>query len=104
VVLSTLVYVPATWVLVGLAVALFGLLPRLAVTLTWTVLGLFLLLDILSEFKIVDDISYLSPFAATPGVLLSGGSSPLNLVWLTLIAAVLVAIGFVRWNRRDLTS
>ncbi len=88
VILSTLAYVPATWVLVGLAVALFGLLPRLAATLTWTVLGLFLLVDLLAEFKVIDNPSYLSPYAATPDVLISSGLAPLNLLWLTLIAAV----------------
>ncbi|WP_163510412.1 ABC transporter permease [Fodinicola acaciae] len=102
-VLATLAYVPATWILVGLGVAFFGLLPRLAAALTWTVLGVFLLLDLLAEFRIVDDVSFLSPYAATPSVLVAGGASPVNLLWLTLIAAALVAIGLYSWRRRDLT-
>ena len=43
---ATLAYLPAAWVLAGITVLLFGLLPRVATFLSWTVLGICLLLDL----------------------------------------------------------
>jgi ABC-2 type transport system permease protein len=58
--------VPACLVFAGLVVALYGWAPRLAGPLTWTVLGLVLLIDLVGEFGLVDaSVLRLSPFVRT---------------------------------------
>src|SRR5687767_9809176 len=43
---TTLAKLPALWVIAGLTIALFGLLPKAASAASWTVLGLVLLLEL----------------------------------------------------------
>jgi ABC-2 type transport system permease protein len=104
VVLASIAYLPATWVLVGIAVALFGLAPRIAVAVSWTALGLFLFVDLLAEFKLIADATFLSPYLVVPNVLLPSSGSSFGLLVVTLLAASLVAVGLLGWRRRDLAS
>ncbi|MEV0618911.1 ABC transporter permease [Nonomuraea sp. NPDC050404] len=102
---ATLAYLPAVWIVVGIATLLFGLLPRLAAAVSWTALGLFLVVDLLAEFKLATGaVLDLSPFVHVPALLLGGGaSSPvLPLLGLTLVAAVLAVAGLASLRRRDL--
>jgi ABC-2 type transport system permease protein len=101
VLVAALVRLPAAWVLVGVAVALFGLAPRLVV-LAWAALVLFLLLGELgSLLRLPDWLIDVSPFGHTPR--LPGGELGLApLAWLTLIAAVLIGTGLSAFRRRDI--
>lgn len=100
---ATLAYVPAVWVLVGIATALFGLLPRAAVAASWTALGLFLLIDLLAEFHLMTGpILDLSPFVHIPAVLLDATPPLTPLLALSLLAAALCALGLLTLDRRDL--
>ncbi|SDM41657.1 ABC transporter permease [Allokutzneria albata] len=91
----TLMYLPACLVFVGLATALTGWAPRVAVPVTWAVLLLVILVDFLGEFRLVDVsvLTFLSPFVAVAG---SGAG-----VVLVGIAGVLVVGGLVGLRRRD---
>ncbi len=97
---AALVQLPAVWVLAGLAMALFGLLPRF-VALTWTALIAFLILGQLGELLQLDQILLdLSPFTHVPQVPATDvTASPL--VWLVVVAAVLIAAGLTGFRRRD---
>ncbi|MGC3955203.1 MAG: hypothetical protein QM804_13320 [Propionicimonas sp.] len=101
--LSTLAYLPAALTVVGLALALVGWLPRLAVAASWTVLGLLILLDLFAEFNLIpaDLVGRLSPFAATFGGLFAGGL-PATLGVLTAIGLGLGGLGVLGLRRRDL--
>jgi ABC-2 type transport system permease protein len=97
---ASLVQAPALWVLVGLTMALFGIVPR-AVLVTWAVLvGCFtlgLLADVLDLPGWVLD---LSPFEHTPSI----PAADLDLVpvlLLTAVAAGLAAVGLAGLQRRD---
>lgn len=101
--LASLGYLPAIWLLAGLALALFGLLPRWTagawVTLTGClVIGMFgPLLDLPSW--VVD----LSPFQHTPAV----PAVDLRLLPLAVLSTVtlaLVATGFATFRARDLLT
>lgn len=100
---TTIAYLPAALAMVGLALALVGWLPRIAVATSWTVLGLLVFLDLLAEFTVVPAvvIGYLSPFAATFSGLLSG-RLPGTLALLTGLGLGLAALGLRGLQRRDL--
>ncbi len=97
---GALVQLPAVWVLVGVALALFGVLPRLVVG-TWAVLVAFLLLG---EFGALLRLPQWaldpSPFAHLPRTL-AAGVDVTPLLWMVVIAAALGAVGLIGWRRRD---
>ncbi|MCW5952518.1 MAG: hypothetical protein KIT69_09695, partial [Propionibacteriaceae bacterium] len=101
--LATLAYLPAALTVVGLALALVGWVPRVAVATSWTVLGLLILLDLFAEFNLVppDMVGWISPFAATFGGLFAR-ELPATLVVLAIIGLGLGAFGLLGLRRRDL--
>ncbi|MFT4296556.1 MAG: hypothetical protein QM582_14205 [Micropruina sp.] len=101
--LDTIAYLPAALTVVGLALALVGWAPRIAVATSWAVLGVILLLDLFAEFNLLpsDLVRNLSPFAATFGGLFAGGL-PETLLVLGLIGVGLGGFGVLGLRRRDL--
>jgi ABC-2 type transport system permease protein len=99
--LAALGYWPAVQVFVGVAVALLGWLPRLAVPLTWGVLTATTVVVLLGEaLRLPAWLLDVLPFSATPYL----PREPVRwtpLVLLTLTAAALVAAGLARFARRD---
>ncbi|GGM63542.1 exporter of polyketide antibiotics [Longimycelium tulufanense] len=100
---GALAQLPAVWVTVGIAVALFGLLPRM-VGVTWAALVLFLLV---SQFGPMLQLNQwlldVSPFTHVPK--LPGGEfAATPLAWLALVAVGLTAAGFAGFRRRDITT
>lgn len=98
---AALVALPAAWLLVGVAVTLFGFvahLSRLALTLVG-VAGLVTLLG--RALGLEQWVLDLSPFTHTPPM--PGGDLTLTpLVWRTAVAAGLVGAAYWGFNRRDL--
>jgi ABC-2 type transport system permease protein len=99
---SALAYVPAVWVVAGLAVALSGLLPRRATALSWAAVGLFLLVTMFAQpFRWPGWVSDLSPISWVP-------MQPLEpwrigpALGLLAVAAALVGVGAAAFRRRDL--
>lgn len=100
---GALVYIPALWVTVGLALALFGLVPR-ATALAWVPLVYALTVGMLGGLLGLPDWTLdLSPFGLVPLVPAEPFEAAPVLV-LTAVAALLVAAGLVGFRRRDLTS
>lgn len=99
--LSSLVFVPAVWVFVGIAVATYGALPRVALA-AWVLLGWCMVEAFFgSLLQLPSWLVELSPFERTPqvpAVALSGAP----LVLFVVLAAALVAVGVVGLRRRDL--
>jgi ABC-2 type transport system permease protein len=92
---------PAVWVLVGIAVALFGVLPRFAASVGWAVLAACVLLEEFGKsLQLSKRVLDLSPFSHIPKVP-GGDVTAAPFVWLTLIAAALIAAGLVGFRRRD---
>lgn len=99
---AALIQLPAVWVLAGITVALYGLLPRFVAFGSWATLGAFLLLGQFGELLQLDQwILDLSPFTHIPN--LPGGevSAP-PLIWLVGIAVVLMVVGLIGFRRRDI--
>ncbi|MCA2228848.1 ABC transporter permease [Nonomuraea aurantiaca] len=100
---AALVQVPAVWVLAGLAVLLFGALPKLT-ALTWAALVTFVLLGQLGQLLQIDErVRAISPYFHLPQV--PGGQfSAVPLVWLAGVAALLALAGIAAFGRRDLSG
>jgi ABC-2 type transport system permease protein len=97
---AALVQFPATLVLAGLGVALFGLLPRFA-ALAWAgLIACFVALELGEILNLSQVILDISPFAHLPK--LPGSSvEAAPLLWLTAVAVVLGVAGLVGFRRRD---
>jgi ABC-2 type transport system permease protein len=100
---AALATAPAVLVCVALTVLLFGLLPRWS-ALAWGLLTLFVLLG---EFGALLSLPQwalgLSPFDHL-GSLPGGEANAAGLVWLTALAALVGAVGFTAFRRRDLAA
>ncbi|MCC8243643.1 ABC transporter permease [Saccharothrix luteola] len=97
---AALTHVPAVWVVAGLALALFALVPKLA-SASWAVIVVFLVLGQLGPLLQLDQWAMdLSPFTHIPKVP-GADVTATPLLWLTLVAAALVAVGFAGFRRRD---
>jgi ABC-2 type transport system permease protein len=97
---SSVALAPAVWVVIGLAVALFGLVPRAAAAV-WGFLGAcFLLLYLGPLLALPDWVMDVSPFSHVP-LLPAADLSVAPLIVLTAIAAALTALGLIGFRRRD---
>ncbi|MBS4535070.1 ABC transporter permease [Clostridium sp. D2Q-14] len=98
---AAMVYLPAMWGMVGLAALLIGLIPKLT-GLTWLYLGYSFFVVYLGDILQVPEwMTKLSPFGHVPKIPIDDMNFTIISV-LTLIAASLVAIGFIGYNKRDI--
>src|SRR5829696_1011443 len=94
---------PADWVLAASAVALFGLLPRLAPA-AWGPLAVCLLLTLVGAAVQLDQrLLDLSPFTHVPKAP-GAAVAAAPLVWLAAVAVALAAGGLVGLCRRDMPA
>jgi ABC-2 type transport system permease protein len=97
-----LIQVTAVWVVVGLTVAAYGFAPRATAYVGWTAVGVCVLLQELGPIlKLSHWITDVSPFAQVPrapGVAVA--AQPLLVM--TVLAAVLLALGLGGLRRRDI--
>lgn len=100
---ATLVKLPAMWVLTALAALLYGVAPRVAAAVTYTVLGVLFLLELLVELGYLDSaVLQASPYTRVPQLPV-GTFEFLPVLLLTLLAAALTVGGALGLRRRDLT-
>lgn len=100
---ASLAYLPAIWVIMAVAVALFSLAPRLT-SLAWVlIVALVLVTEIGAMLSWPSAIMNLSPFTHIPR-LPAAEMSWTPLIALTMIAAGLTAGAIVRYRRRDLVN
>ncbi|WP_205856559.1 ABC transporter permease [Phytoactinopolyspora endophytica] len=97
------VYIPAVWVAAGLAIALFGLVPR-AMGLAWIIPVYGFLVVYMGDLFGIDESAHnLSPFGFVPE-LPAEDFNAVPLVILLAITAVLTWAGLAGFRRRDLHS
>ena len=100
---AALIQLPAVWLVVGVAMALFGVFPRLT-SVSWGVLVACLLLGQLGQILQFPQWSLnLSPFSHIPR-LPSADVDVVPLLVLTAIALFLTGIGMRGFQRRDIVS
>lgn len=99
---QSLVYVPAVWVVVGVAAAAVGLAPRAASAISWVVVAYVAVVAFFGEsFDLPGWALDASPLHWTPQVPLEDVAAVPVMV-LTAVAAGLVTAGLVGVRRRDL--
>ena len=100
---SSLVYVPALWVMIGLTVLLIGLWPK-ATGFVWGYFAYTFFIDLLGGTGIFPDwIARTTPFGFVPQLPMD----EINFVTmglLTAVAVVLTAAGFYFYNKRDINA
>ena len=100
---ASLVYLPAVWMLTGITMLLFGILPRLT-ALSWAALGVFVVVDLLGEFFDASQwILNLSPFTQVPK-LFAGDTVGVSLGWIFVLAIALMFIGMLGFRYRDVNG
>jgi ABC-2 type transport system permease protein len=98
---AALVYAPAMWIMVGLAIALDGLVPRL-VGVSWAILVACVVEGFLGAvLGLPDWLSDISPFEHVPQ-LPAASLTLLPLVVMSAVAAGLTLIGLAGLRRRDI--
>lgn len=99
---GALVQVPAAMVLAGLAMALFGVAPRLSSAAWPAVVAALAIGQLGGLLRLNRWLIDVSPFTHAPRV--PGHEvTPAPLVWLLVIAVLLTSAGLMRFRRRDLT-
>ena len=97
---AAMIQIPAIWVVVGISIALFGLVPRFNDAI-WGILVAFFLLGQLGRILQFPQWSLdLSPFSHIPA-LPADDLTITPLVVLTLLALILAAVGLAGFRRRD---
>jgi ABC-2 type transport system permease protein len=100
---GALVHLPAVLVLSGLAMALFGLLPRLT-SVSWAALAVSAFLVLIGPLlRLSHWLLDVAPFSHIPKVP-GADVSAVPLAWLLGIAVVLAAAGLAGFRRRDIVS
>ncbi len=98
---AALVYLPAIWAMIGLAVLLMGIAPRLT-NLTWAYLVYsFVVVYLGGLFQFPEWMSNLTPFGHIPQLPVEEMDF-MNISFVTLVALGLTMIGFIGYNRRDI--
>ena len=104
VILGNLAYLPAIWVIIGIAILLVGLLPK-ATSLIWALYGAIFFMgmfgrigDILPEW-----VLNISPFEHIPQYPMESISIT-TMVVLTIIASAFTVVGFIGFKNRDVRA
>jgi ABC-2 type transport system permease protein len=92
--------VPAVWTVVAVSVAVVGARPAVALVAWVGVLASFVLTLLGPTFGLDDWVLGISPFWHVPAVLADPDWT--GLLWITLVTALLTAVGFAGFRRRDL--
>jgi ABC-2 type transport system permease protein len=101
---ASLAYVPAVWVLAGLAVAALGVLPRAAAGVAWGMVGYVVVITVFAgPLSWPDWVGDLSPFSWTPRTPIESWTTAAA-AGLTAAVVALLALGFGAFRRRDLTT
>lgn len=101
---GNLVYLPALWVMIGAAIFLIGIAPKLT-GLIWGLYGLSFFMSFIGRLPNVLPgwTKYLTPFGVIPQLPMEDINYP-ALAVLTAIAACLTISGFIFYNKRDITA
>ncbi|WP_419393051.1 ABC transporter permease [Cytobacillus praedii] len=97
---AAMVYLPAIWIMIGLAVLLIGISPKLS-GLVWVYLAYsFFVVYLGGLLQLPEWMSRLSPYDHIPNLPVEE-LDYMKVVILTIIAIVTIAVGFIGYKKRD---
>jgi len=100
---SSLVYVPALWIFIGLTVLLIGLWPK-GTGIVWGYFAYSFFMDLIGSFEIFPSwMAYTTPFGFVPQLPMDEVNM-LTMLLMSLVAAGLTALGVFFYNRRDINA
>jgi len=101
---GSLAYLPAMWIMMGMATLLVGALPK-ATAAIWAYFGFAFFMSFLGRMPDVLPawVSYLSPFHYIPELPMDNINIPI-LITMSAIAICLTIAGFFFYNRRDIRA
>lgn len=101
---AALAYLPAVWVVAGLAVAALGVVPRAAAAVSWAMVAYVAVVTLFAAgLNWPDWVGGLSPFRWTPRVPIESWT-PTEAAGVAVGVVVLLALGFGAFRRRDLAT
>lgn len=98
---GAMVYLPAMWIMVGFAVLLIGIMPKVTSFIWLYLIYSFIVVYLGGLLKFPEWMSNLSPYGHTPQLPVEEMNF-MTLSVLLIIAVVLSIIGFIGYNRRDI--
>ncbi|GMA08345.1 tetronasin ABC transporter integral membrane protein [Tetragenococcus halophilus subsp. flandriensis] len=99
----TLSKIPPVWTIIGIAVLIYGWLPRIAFILNWLVLGIFIFIEMFWEVGIVEwSMLQWTPFAYAHYSIPIHELSVFPLIILIIITAAFTWLGLVGFRRRSI--
>ncbi|WP_031509932.1 ABC transporter permease [Streptomyces megasporus] len=101
VVVATLAQTPAVWLLAGVTVLIFGVLPRLSAVAWALVTGVLVIGWIGPTLELPQWVMNLTPFTHLPK-LPGGEATAAPYLWLSLFAVAATAVGLATFRRRDI--
>lgn len=98
---AAIVYLPAIWIMIGLAALFIGVIPKL-ISLTWLyLLYSFIVVYLGGLLQFPEWMANLSPFGHIPQLPVEDMDF-MKVITLTMIAIVLSIVGFIGYNKRDI--
>ena len=103
IIIGSMVYIPALWVMIGLLIFLIGILPK-ATGVIWAIYGMFFLFGLLGGMDIFPQwLTNISPFTYIAQYPMED-INWLSMILLVIIATVLTIVGFMGYRRRDVKA
>jgi ABC-2 type transport system permease protein len=100
---ASMAYLPAIWLMTGVVVLLFGVMPRLTFVAWILLVGFLLISELGALLSWPDAVTGLSPFGHVPQLPAAAMDWP-PIVILLVIALALMAAGAAAFRRRDLST
>lgn len=100
---SAYVYLPAIWAVIGLVILLVGAFPKLTGLIWLYVVYCFVVVYLSGLLDFPDWMNNISVFEHVPQIPVDDGNT-IALIILTLIAIVLMVVGFTGYNKRDIAG
>lgn len=95
--------IPSVWVIIGIAALLYGWLPRASAVLSWGILGLFIVIEMLWEAGIVGwSAMELTSFGYSHYSIPINELSYISFTILIIISMVFTFTGFIGFKRRNI--
>ena len=100
---SALVYLPAIWIVIGLAILLIGVAPKVTGLVWFYVIFCFIVVYLGGILDFPEWLKNVSAFDRIPQIP-AENMNVMSMVALVLIFVMMMIIGFIGYNKRDISG